>query len=98
MDIKTVTKAWGSEVSWTFGKCKSSQRYASRRTYTMSCCLLKGEHTLTCKDSYGDGWHGGYLEIEGKKYCKDFTAGREKTAKVHIKGIKMIQVNKKMFI
>ena len=62
----------------------------------MNCCLLKGEHTLTCKDSYGDGWHGGYLEIGGKKYCKDFTAGREKTAKVHIKGIKMIQVNKKI--
>ena len=92
MDIKTVTKAWGNEVSWTFGKCKSSQRYDSRRTYTTNCCLPKGEHTLTCKDSYGDGWHGGYMEIEGKQYCNDFSTGREKTEKVHIKGSKITKV------
>ena len=90
MDIKTVTKAWGSEVSWTFGKCKSSQRYDSRRTYTMQCCVLKGEHTLTCKDSYGDGWHGGYVEIEEKQYCKDFSTGHDKTENVRIGGIKIL--------
>ena len=31
-------------------------------------------------DSYGDGWHGGYLEINGQKYCEDFTTGSEKQA------------------
>ena len=77
MDIKKVTKAYGSENSWTFGKCKSSQQYASRQTYTTKCCLAKGEHNLTCKDSYGDGWHDGYLEINGKKYCGDFSWGKE---------------------
>ena len=90
MDIKKVTKAWGSENSWAFGKCKSTRRYGTRRTYTMNCCLLQGEHTLTCKDSYGDGWHGGYVEIEGKKYCKDFTNGREKTTKIQIKGMNLV--------
>ena len=84
MDIKKVTKAYGSENSWTFGKCKSSQQYASRQTYTTKCCLAKGEHTLTCKDSYGDGWHGGYLEIQGNKYCKDFKSGSEKKTMIQI--------------
>ena len=85
--IKTVTKAWGSENSWTFGKCKSTERYSSRRTYTSSCCLNQGEHTLTCKDHYGDGWHGGYLEIQGKKYCKNFRTGRERKTTITINGM-----------
>ena len=84
MDIKKVTKAYGSENSWTFGKCKSSQQYASRQTYTTKCCLAKGEQNLTCKDSYGDGWHDGYLEIQGKKYCKDFKSGSEKKTIIQI--------------
>ena len=90
MEIKKVTKSWGSENSWTFGKCKNPQKYANHKTYTMNCCLAKGEQTLTCKDSYGDGWHGGYLEIQGKKYCEDFTTGRKKTVKIEVKGIKQI--------
>ena len=79
MDIKVVTKAHGKENSWTFGRCKTLLQYASNQTYTMKCCLTKGEHNLTCKDRYGDGWHGGYLEIQGKKYCENFKWGSEKT-------------------
>ena len=30
-------------------------------------------------DSYGDGWHGGYLEIEGTQYCDTFLSGAETT-------------------
>ena len=41
------------------------------------CCLLPGEYTLTCKDSYGDGWHGGFMTIEGQNYCEGFTSGKE---------------------
>ena len=91
MDIKKVTKAWGSENSWTFGKCKNPQTYEKHQTYTMKCCLPKGKYTLTCNDSYGDGWHGGYLEIKGKKYCEDFTTGSEhKTLNIEVKGMKYI--------
>ena len=77
--IKLVTKRWGNEISWTFGDCSSSQEYGNHNIYTEECCQKAGSYPITCKDSYGDGWHGGYLEIEGTKYCKDFTAGGERT-------------------
>ena len=73
--IETVTKAWGSEISWTVGECANNQQYASRRTYNQTCCLAEGEWPVTCSDSYGDGWHGGYLVIDGNKFCDDFTSG-----------------------
>ena len=39
------------------------------------CCQTDGDYTLICKDSYGDGWHGGYITIEGVKYCENFDSG-----------------------
>ena len=35
----------------------------------------KEEFSIYCVDAYGDGWHGGYLEINGEKYCDDFDSG-----------------------
>ena len=29
-------------------------------------------YKLHCKDTFGDGWNGGYLEIQGQIYCRDF--------------------------
>ena len=43
-----------------------------------------GEQTLTCKDSYGDGWHGGFIKINGKTFCKKFRAGKESKSPVQI--------------
>ena len=78
--IKLVTKRWGNEISWSFGACNSEgQEYGNHNIYTQQCCQPAGSYPVTCKDSYGDGWHGGYLKIEGKKYCKRFKNGHEKT-------------------
>ena len=39
-------------------------------------CLLKpGSYTIHCDDSYGDGWHGGFIEILGNNYCTGFSNG-----------------------
>ena len=78
-DIKIVTESWGSEISWTFGNCTSNQVYESRQIYTEECCQLEGDYRLLCKDSYGDGWNGGYIEINGTQYCtySDFETGHE---------------------
>ena len=35
------------------------------------------EFIVTCKDEWGDGWHGGFLEINGNTYCGDFVSGSE---------------------
>ena len=74
-----VTKKYGEENSWTFGKCRSSQVYGNNQIYTEECCQKAGSYPISCKDSAKDGWHGGYLEIEGTKYCKDFKDGLVKT-------------------
>ena len=40
-------------------------------------CLLKpGTYTIYCIDSYGDGWHGGFIEILGNNYCTGFSTGK----------------------
>merc|ERR1719419_266138 len=76
-DITVVTQAWGYENSWTFGSCSSSQTYGSYQEYTEECCQPAGSYDLTCTCSYGDGWHGGYIQIGNDIYCDDFTAGYE---------------------
>lgn len=78
MNVKTVTKAWGYENSWHMGDCRSNQRYSSRQEYTQECCLRQEEMALTCDCSYGDGWHGGYLEVNGNRYCESFLSGYTK--------------------
>ena len=58
-DVSITTKDYGSEISWTIGTCTSAKAYQNSQTYTESCCLDAGSYTLTCDDSYGDGWDGG---------------------------------------
>ena len=79
IDINVVTKRWGYENSWTFGACSSTQKYPNSATTKEQCCQPAGEYELVCKCSCGDGWHRGYLEIDGQKYCKKFRNGYEKT-------------------
>merc|ERR1711962_1240244 len=74
-NIKIETKSWGHENSYELGSCSSQQRYGSYENYEEECCQPSGTYTLECMCSYGDGWHGGYIEIDGTRYCDDFTAG-----------------------
>ena len=43
---------------------------------------------MECKDTstYKDGWHGGYIEIQGQKFCDDSWSGSEKKEQVTITG------------
>ena len=77
--MKLTTKYWGREISWTFGTCSSHAvgSYEEYQTYHEQCTIAPGTYTLTCKDSVGDGWHGGSLQIQGTKYCEDFKSKSE---------------------
>jgi len=79
IDIKIRTERWGDENSWTFGSCSSSQSYGNYQDYTEECCQPAGSYDLTCKCSYGDGWHDGYIQIgdSEEQYCLDFEDGSE---------------------
>ena len=80
--IQIKTKDWGHENSYSIGECVSKKVYAAGKTYKERCCLTPGKYNLVCKDSFQDGWHGGYLKIKGKKYCDDFLSGNQKTVQV----------------
>ena len=51
---------------------------------TKTCNLPAGEYTLVCTDSYGDGWNGAQVTIQGVKYCNNFNAGSEMQVQVII--------------
>ena len=84
-NVKVVTKSYGWENTWALGACESKETYQSNKEMTQECCQAPGTYELECKDSHGDGWHGGYLEIQGKKYCEDFRGG-------HGNHVKKVQV------
>jgi len=69
LNVKLTTKKYAGEISWSFGTCLSNGPYEINNFYEQECCLGAGTYTVTCKDSYGDGWNGGYLEIAGKTLC-----------------------------
>jgi hypothetical protein len=48
--------------------------YFSATTNEVTDCQLEGgDYILRCIDSYGDGWHGATVTINGFNYCGDFT-------------------------
>ena len=97
-DIKIVTKKWGNEISWTFGNCASGQVYGNRQIYTEECCQEEGNYELACKDSYGDGWNGGFLEINGEEHCRQFRDGHEEKKEVTMSGTTSIDQHTRVTI
>ena len=89
-DIRLTTKFHGDQISWSVGSCMSSQLYSDDKVFTQECCLggrellFDGNYKIICMDSGGDGWHGGYLEINGQQYCKDFNGSFEQDANLTI--------------
>jgi hypothetical protein len=81
-EVSLTTTKWGNENTWTLGECSSTSLHANSETYEAECCLPAGEYTLECKDSYGDGWHGGYIVINGNTYCEGFNGGSLETHEI----------------
>ena len=83
-NVSLTSRNWGSEISWTLGDCSSDTIYENHDTHEGECSLPSGQYTLVCKDSYGDGWHGGFIMISGKTYCETFDSGFSETHEVMI--------------
>merc|ERR1719346_350119 len=63
--IVLSTESWGYEISWTLGSCGSNGAvYGDNQVIETQCCLPDGTYTLSCMDSYGDGWHYGNINID----------------------------------
>ena len=70
VDTVTMTTAtWGNEVTWTLVDAGGNTAcgggpYPDNTVNTEACCVIADHpYTLNCIDSYGDGWHGGYMTI-----------------------------------
>ena len=81
--VYMTVKKYASEMSFTFYSSSLTtcyrSTYSGSGTWTKTCYLIPGDYTLSCIDSYGDGWHGGYITILGVKYCSGFSSGKLKT-------------------
>jgi len=73
--VDVYIAAFASEVSWTLGSCSGGSYGSNGYQATEICSIDGGVYTLTCSDSYGDGWHGGYITIGGETYCNSFSSG-----------------------
>ena len=77
-----TTRYWGNEISWSLYNQETSTSVCSSKppgtygwysTIIEQCTLFEGiQYKLHCKDTYGDGWHGGYITIQGERYCNHF--------------------------
>jgi len=90
VNIIVKTLSYGIENSWKFGSCSGPAQgstYASYKTYSGKCCQPAGTYELECKDSYGDGWHGGWIKIGATKteICKNFRNGSSQKQQVEHK-------------
>ena len=89
-NVTTVVKHFRGEMSWTIGckgdSCNGVECHSDKfkamigpGKFEQECCLPDhiNDYAIKCHDAYGDGWHGGYLEINGEKYCENFDRGHE---------------------
>jgi len=68
--IAVQTASYGNEFSWEITSSGevvcSGDSYDSNSLYeVLDCQLDDGAYVLNCIDTFGDGWHGGHVTIEG---------------------------------
>eukprot|EP01051_Picozoa_sp_SAG22_P005924 SAG22_NODE_369_length_11597_cov_4.374848_1_plen_3338_part_10 len=65
VSVNVVVTTFGNEVSWHMDDDDVYGPYENGAQDTQVFCLSEGEHVLNYIDSYGDGWHGGSIEVVG---------------------------------
>ena len=68
--------------NWAIGTCYSSLQYQNPGIYIERCCVLPGDHILTCIQPDNDDWSQGVLTLLGHEFCNDYVGN-----------IAMIQLN-----
>ena len=82
-----MTKRSTPDDTWLLGNCSQTQKWRGPGTYTESCCLSKGVHTLTCKTSRAKtDWSSNVVMVMGHRFCEDFV-GYEAVFSINISGV-----------
>ncbi len=66
--LNTYTANWGTEVSWQLlddaqQVVAESNPMTSNGVFTQFACVPDGCYHVEMADSWGDGWNGGYMEV-----------------------------------
>ena len=81
-----MTERSTPDYTWLLGNCSQSQKWRGPGTYSESCCLSKGVHTLTCKTSRAkNDWSNNVVMFMGHRFCEDFV-GYEAVFSINISG------------
>jgi len=74
------SKFGGIHQNWAIhGECRNFAGVDKTGKHTTGCCLAPGKYKLTCLSHSRFDWSGGYVEIDGKKYCQDIKMNSELT-------------------
>jgi hypothetical protein len=84
--VSISIEAWGSEMGWDIdgaGVGVSPGTYSNHGSVAdvEVSVSTTGEHTFSFVDSFGDGWHGGYWEVQNA--CGQTIAGGQHLGQVH---------------
>ena len=75
---------WAEEITWNLDGGSSFGPYADNSDNYEELTLSGGDHVLYYLDAYGDGWHGGYWELQDG--CSTPQAGGEAAGQVEGSG------------
>jgi hypothetical protein len=54
--------------------------YSSHATYDQNCCLREdATYELSCVDTFGDGWNGGFITVGTRAFCENTSWRRSET-------------------
>ena len=85
VEVKLTPNGFADEMMWSLSSC-SGYGSVDGLPSAHQCCVPPGTYRLQCEDSYGDGWHGGYIEVDGERYCESFVNGTIMSAEITIQG------------
>ena len=93
VEVKITTGNNGNETSWRLegssrNGCSNNGTYRSYSQSKETCCLKKSSATLRCADSGHNGFEGGYISINGRKFCGDSSWADLITYRVETAGTK----------
>jgi hypothetical protein len=65
-------------VSWTISTCDGEVLLGGGAPFD-GCAAIGGDYLIDMYDSFGDGWNGNTITVDGVVYGEDFTDGTEMT-------------------
>eukprot|EP01046_Picozoa_sp_COSAG06_P003770 COSAG06_NODE_150_length_22019_cov_17.221031_17_plen_928_part_00 len=64
VSVQIHTSSWASEIRWNIDSGPMMRNHDDNRDHFTTVALSPGQHNFHAYDSFGDGWHGGWWEVQ----------------------------------